>query len=236
MASSSTLSAPILYTRADLESETGLVTQITNLINDAFIRSKITEPEKWGINPRKRFLSNDPYFEMLGSEGVVGVIFDENARDRKVVAVAAAVTWQGGWQKEGAGVEEGWEIKAVAVHGDAQYLRRGLAVQLYTFLEQYLIAKSKQLGHSTTGRKFKKEDQLTLWILAAECINGRYWRSKGYELVRKDIVVAPTWGVLTSFEMIVLRKDVPFEIAGNKVGIGSSTGVNARARREVEVK
>src|SRR5690242_9823608 len=164
MASSSTLSAPILYTRADLESEGVLVTQITNLINDAFIRTKIAEPEKWGISPRKRFPSNDPYFEMLGSEDVVGAIFDEHAGDRKVVAVAAAVPWEGGWEKEGAGVEEGWEIKAVAVHGDTQHLHKGLAVRLYTFLERYLIAKSKQLGHSTIGRRFNERDQLTLWI------------------------------------------------------------------------
>ncbi|KAJ4983476.1 hypothetical protein SVAN01_11039 [Stagonosporopsis vannaccii] len=237
MANASTLSAPILYTRADLESEAALLTKITDLINDAFIRSKKPEPQKWGVSPRKRFPSNNFYLEMLGSDGIVGVIFDEHARDRKVVAVAAAVPWQGGWKKEGAGVEEGWEIKAVAVDGEEQYLHRGLAVQLYTFLERHVIIKSKQLGYSTTGRMFNGRDQLTLWILAAECINGRYWRGKGYELVRKDTFEAPTWGVLTSFEMVVLRKDVTFDVLDSKPGIDSwTTAVNTQTRQEVEVK
>lgn len=236
MTGSSTLSAPILYTRGDLELEAALVTKITNLINDAFIRSKISEPEKWGVNPRKRFTSNDMYYEMLGSEGIVAVTFDEGARDRRVVAVAAAVPWQGGWKKEGAGSEEGWEIKAVAVDGDPQYLHQGHAVQLYAFLERHLVISSKSLGRSTTGRVFERKDQLTLWILAAECINGRYWRRKGYELVRTDISEAPTWGVLTSFEMIVLRKDIAFELPGSETAIDPWTRVNAPTSQEVEVK
>ena len=235
MAGPPTLSAPALYTPSDLEADPALVTQITDLINDAFARSKKPDPVKWGQVQRRRFSSNDLYFEMLGSEGVVVVIFDEDSKDRKVVAVAAALPWQGGWKKEKAGVEEGWEIKAVAVDGDARYLRRGLAMQLYVFLEQHLVLKSKQLGVSTTGRRFVPKDRLTLWILAAECINGIYWRKRGYELVRKDIAEAPTWGVHTSFEMIVLRKDIPFELPGTGPTIHAENKADEPARREVEV-
>lgn len=189
-----------------------MVTQITNLINDAFMRSKKPDPVKWKQGERRRFPNDDLYFEMLGTEGVVAVIFDITAGIRKVIAVAAAIPWQGGWKKEGASVEEGWEIKAVAVDGDVKYLRRGIAVQLYAFLEQHLVLKSKQLRISTTGRNFDSTDRLTFWILAAECINGPYWRRRGYQLVRKDIAERPVWGVQTSFEMIVLRKDIPFEL------------------------
>ena len=79
---------------------------------------------------------------------------------------------------------------------------------------------------------------MTLWILAAECINGVYWRKRGYELVRKDVALPPTWNVQTSFEMIVLRKDVPFELpaSGSTISIDSmTTKVNVSARQEVEV-
>lgn len=234
MATNPSFSEPTLYTVSDLGSDQSLVSQITDLINDAFSRSKKTDAVKWRQGERRRFPTNDLYFEMLGTDGVAAVIFDTTEEKRKVVAVAAAVPWQGGWKKEGAGVEEGWEIKAVAVDGDARYLRQGLAVRLYAFLEQYLILKSKQLGVSTTGRKFDSTDRLTLWILAAECINGPYWRKRGYELVRKDIAESPTWGVLTSFEMIVLRRDIPFELAET----GPSSAVNPvdePARQEVAV-
>ncbi|KAJ4384851.1 hypothetical protein N0V86_000454 [Didymella sp. IMI 355093] len=213
MATTPSLSEPALYTASDLESDPSLVSQITDLINDAFTRSKKLDPVKWRQGERRRFPTDDLYFEMLGTEGIATVIFDSTEGKRKVVAVAGAVPWQGGWKQEGAGVEEGWEIKAVAVDGDAKYLRQGLAVRLYAFLEQHLILKSKQLGFSTTGREFDSTDRLTLWILAAECINGSYWRKRGYQLVRKEVAEPPTWGVLTSFEMIVLRKDISFELA-----------------------
>lgn len=213
MAGSPKFSTPALYTRADLRSDLDLVTRITHLINDAFTRSKKSDPVKWGETPRIRFTDNDMYFEMLGENGIVAVIFDQDAGERRLVAVAAAVPWQGGWKKEGAGSEEGWEIKAVAVDGDARYLRQGLAVQLYGCLETHLLLRSKRSSISTTQRQFDAENGLTLWILAAECINGPYWRKKGYKVVRKDTAKAPTWGVLTKFEMIVLRKHIPFGLS-----------------------
>lgn len=211
-----------------------MVSQITDLINEAFSRSKKADPVKWRQGERRRFPNDDLYFEMLGTEGVVAVIFDITEEKRKVVAVAAAVPWQGGWKKEGAGVEEGWEIKAVAVDADARYLRRGLAVQLYAFLEQHLLLKSKRLGVSTTGRKFDSIDQLTFWILAAECINGPYWRKRGYDLVRQETAQSPTWGVLTSFEMIVLRKDIPFALAETG-GLSVVGPIDEAARQEFAV-
>lgn len=235
MTSSPSFSAPVLYTPSDLKSNPALVTQITDLINDAFTRSKMPDPVKWRQGVRRRFPSDDLYFEMLGSDGVAAVILDETTEDRKVVAVAAAVPWQGGWNKEGAGVEEGWEIKAVAVDGEAKYLKRGLAVQLYTFLEQHLASKTKKSGVSTTGRKLNRTDQLTLWILAAECIAGAYWRKRGYTLVRKDIAEAPTWGCLTTFEMVVLRKDVPLTLPDSELPINGERQVEESARCEVQV-
>lgn len=236
------LSAPVLYRPSDLESSPALVTQIIDLINDAFTRSKLSDPVKWGKAPKKRFPENNAYFEMLGQTGVVGVIFDRDAKTQgaekacKVVAVAAAVPWQGGREKEGAGVEDGWEIKAVAVDGSAQYLHRGLAVQLYTFLEQHLVLHTSKAGISTTGRQLNEKDQLTLWILAAECINGVYWRKRGYREVRKNTYYAPTWDCETSFEMIVLRKDVPLDVTRHTYSTERENDITeSTSQREVEV-
>ena len=233
MTSTPWLLAPVYYTRAYLQTDPPLTTRIISLVNDAFARSQKSDPEKWGQIPEIRFPDNDSYFDMLGDEGIVAMIFDDDTRDRKVVAVAAALPWKGGWKKEGAGIEEGWEIKAVAVDGDARYLRQGLAMQLYSFLEKSLITMSKKWGMSTTGRPFNQNDQLPFWILAAECINGVYWRKKGYELVRKDVHVAPTWGVSTCFELFVLRKVIQFEYSPDEFYVDSANRIDATASCDV---
>lgn len=210
-------SPPTFFTTLELGSKPALLDNLIALINDAFARSRIPDPNKWGTaGGYKRFPSRESYLEMLGEEGFVSVIFD----DTKIVAVAGAIPWQGGFEKEGAGIEEGWEIKAVAVHGDAQYLRRGLAQRLYASLEQCVIKEERNRILATMDREFEEKFSnrtVTLWIIAAECINGPYWRRRGYQEVRKKTYGPGTWGCLTwgclmSFEMVVLRRDVDFEI------------------------
>lgn len=175
---------------------------------------------------------------MLVEKTIVALIFDQDAADGgseisdcsepkkesqqqgrlsgKVVACAAAVPWKGGWAKEGAGKEEGWEIKAIAVDGDAKYLRKGLAVQVMTVLENYLIEKSKaqlkaSLSQGSTPAQSEQHGNLIFWILAAECINGAYWRKRGYREVRRTTEENGTWGCKTSFDMVVFRKDVEYD-------------------------
>lgn len=204
-------SPPTLFMPNDLKSKPTLTDDITDLINAAFTRSQLPDPEKWGESHQKRFPTRDSYFEMLGEKGVVTAIFD----DAKVIAVAAALPWKGGWKREGAGQEEGWEIKAVAVHGDAKYLHRGLAVRLYVSLEEYLVDREKITFVEEHAEELKDAvlgGQVTLWILAAECINGAYWRRRGYREVRRDTCGPGTWGCLTSFEMVVLKKEVSFDV------------------------
>ena len=214
----SIFSAPTLLTPTRLKSNPALTDKIIALINDAFERSKISEPKKWEGPSGKRFPTRDSYLEgLIGETGIVAVTFD----DEEPVAVAAAVPWKGGWEKEGASVEQGWEIKAVAVHGDARYLHRGLAVELYAFLQQYLIKQEKARLSKNPELKAGGQSLLrhvTLWILAAECINGVYWRKRGYQEVRRKTCGKGTWGCLTSFEMVVLRKDVPFEMDSTRHG------------------
>ncbi|KAF2448198.1 hypothetical protein P171DRAFT_428307 [Karstenula rhodostoma CBS 690.94] len=208
---SSVLSPPTLFTPADLKSRPTLTNDITDLINDAFTRSMLPDPEKWEGAHQKRFPTRDTYFEMLGEEGVVTALFDGT----RIVAVAAAVPWKGGWKKEGAGVEEGWEIKAVAVQGDEKYLHRGLAVQLYNSLEQYLIKREHSRLLKNNGKELENRTltgHVPLWILAAECINGAYWRKRGFREARRDTCGPGTWGCLTSFEMVVLQKELTFDL------------------------
>jgi GNAT superfamily N-acetyltransferase len=218
------LSDPNLYTPSDLKANKTLSTSITKLVNDAFYRSKESAPVKWS-NATFRFPTEEALHVMLGDEGsVMAVIFDKSvtygngngveangdiAASKKVVACAAAVPWKGGWMKEGAGTESGWELKTVCVDGDPKYHHRGLAVKVIDFLEDWLVANTKaQLRREEKEGKGK----LALWILAAECINGVYWRKKGYEEVRRKTEGVGVWSCKTSFEMIVLKKEVRFDV------------------------
>ena len=219
-----TFSTPVLFTPSELASQPALVDEIVELINDAFMRSKLPEPEKWDTTETKRFPTRESYLEMFGGEGVLAVIFDEAAdgagftgtdcqrvkQKGKVVSVAGVIPWKGGWKKEGAGTEKGWEIKAVAVDGDAKYLRRGLAIRLYDFLEKFIVEMEKKRLREEKGAA--GAGTVTLWILSTACINGAYWMKRGYKEVRRETCGPGTWGCLTSFDMVVLKRDVHFEI------------------------
>jgi hypothetical protein len=232
------LSTPILIHPADLKADTKLTAQIINLINAAFSRSKQSSSEKWN-HTRPRFPSYESYYEMLVEDAVVALIFDHAAKpedindsllgeevhtreedktSNKVVACAAAVPWTGGWAKEGAGKEAGWEIKAVAVDGEDRYLHKGLAVQVMTSLETYLVRKEEMLLQESAPMDSMSLDEgrqrgcVSLWILAAECINGAYWRRRGFQEVRRRTEGEGTWGCRTSFDLVVFRRDVDFDV------------------------
>lgn len=235
------ISLPVLAFPAELRCNPELTSQIRLLINDAFRRSKLPNPEKWDFD-RPRFLTNESYYEQLGEQAVVALVFDQtqNAESEqaidassdqeqtlchgearmsgKVIACAAAVPWKGGWAKEGAGKEEGWEIKAVAVHEDPKYLHRGLAVKAMGALEEYLVEKAKTLrrDRSFDEKRVEHKRSIALWLLVAECINGVYWRKRGYKEVRRSTESEGTWGCKTSFELVVYRKDVEFDVNDTK--------------------
>lgn len=184
-----------------------------------------------------RFSAPDSYTRMLVGDSVVALIFDDGGYSknknpheadveingdkdraeypRKLVACAAAVPWTGGWLKDGPKSEEGWEIKAVCVDGDTKYARSGLAVQLLSFLAEHLISQMKlQLReHIDNEEKEHVQGSLVLWIQAAECLNGAYWRKRGYQEIRRSTQGEGVWGCQTSFELVVLKKTVQFDIA-----------------------
>jgi hypothetical protein len=200
------LSAPIILHPPALKSNPTLTTRIITLTNTAFERSRAPDPTKWEQDC-PRFDAPESYHDILVDNSVVALIFDGD----EVVASAAAVPWRGGWAKEGAEKESGWEMKAVAVSGEERYARKGLAVRVMGKLEEYLVGKEKE----KTKRRGDLEGivgsgSLTLWVIAAECINGVYWRKRGYREVRRSTETEGTWGCLTSFELVVLRRDVEF--------------------------
>ena len=187
---------------------------------------------KWN-NDTLRFPTEDAFHAMLTPDSKLAVFFDldepypsegfsertsssgtSSFHGKKVIACAAAVPWKGGWRKEHAATETGWEMKAVCVDGNEQYLRKGLAVQLLESLERALITNAREVlrrGGVVEGKR-----ELDLWILAAECINGKYWRKKGYVELRRCKEGAGVWSCRTEFEIVVLRKVVEFDVSARE--------------------
>lgn len=219
------LSEPIIFTLSELKCRPTLTTQMISLVNDAFRRSKLPEPEKWFYD-QPRFPTIESYYEVLDDESLVVVIYDEAANSiiptdtsingsqkeeilkGKLIGCSGAIPWLGGVEKEGAGNEVGWEVKAISVDGDKKYLKTGLAVRMVDALTQALIEKQKR---QNTGGWTK--GLLTWWIIAAECLNGPYWRRKGFQEVRHTMLEAGAWGCKTTFDVVVLRKDIKYDIS-----------------------
>ncbi|KAF2008010.1 hypothetical protein P154DRAFT_516781 [Amniculicola lignicola CBS 123094] len=230
------LSTPKLYTTAELTVNPDLSAQIIALASTAFNRSKTPWPDRWNFTGR--FPTTQHLYDTLGPQGTLAVIIDHNAeclekageenrveKSGRAIACAALLPWSGGWAKEGATTEKGWEIKCVCVDGSEQYARTGLAVQLLSVLEKLAIEKETVQLHSqndssaswfTQDRKTDsasgcRVQTLRTWILVAECINGDYWKKRGYGEVRRKREGEGVWGSKTGFEMLVMAKDISWE-------------------------
>ena len=231
---------PIFLTFDDLCANSKLTDQIAILCNAAFTRPKSLNPAKWEV-PAIRFPDTQTLLDMVGKDGIMAIILDESwvsgddedirvevgggeggeVKRGKLVVTTTIVPWAGGQDKEGAGTEPGYEMKAVCVDGDARYLRKGLAIKVMDALENYIIeVERKQMRHKGDDADAKQPNcamkdgnkrVLTLWILAAEDLVGSYWRKTGYENVRSAIY-SGIWGCRTSFELMVLKKEVEYSL------------------------
>ena len=133
----------------------------------------------------------------------------------RVVACAAAVPWNGpfGVKVEGRqSEEEGWEIKVVCVDGAERYLKTGLADRLVAFYESYLTVRARESIRGSQRSGEVANGKVVLWFLVAESLNGAYWRKKGCVEVRRRTAEPGVWGCKHPFELLVLKRDVDFEI------------------------
>ena len=226
-----------LHTRSTLESNPALSHAITHLVNDSFARSKEQDEGKWdnsiprfdNVEGLYSLLGGEADEEEEEEEtGVVAVMFEGDGEFDKSderrngvnpwpssssqttqspIACAAAIPWRGGYGKEGADTETGWEMKIVSVRCAPRYQRRGLAVRLLAFLEEYLVGLER-------GARLREGDSqggsVEFWILAAECQVGGYWRRRGYVDVRRTTEGPGVWSCRERFEMLVLKRRVEF--------------------------
>lgn len=151
---------------------------------------------------------------------------EEGGRLGRIVACAGAVPWDGEGAKEG-DREDGWALKTVCVDPDEAYAKRGLAVRSVECLARYLTqlrspteqAKYKGTAgnHSERGTVDKIEGPLmkrtvTFWLTTEECLNGEYWRRRGFTEVRRTSA-SGIWAIRegVSVDVVTMRKEFVFE-------------------------
>jgi hypothetical protein len=228
------LTKTLFLSLAELTANPKVADQLAVLINTAFTRSHMNDPNRWNI-PCNRFPKTQHMLDTVGKDGVMAVILDEScvgkdheailveasgneaAKRGKLIACAAIIPWRGGWEKEGSSSEVGWETKAVAVDENERYLKKGIVIKLLKDIDHYLIEKervliaARKVDQMEDVSKSEEHSVLTLWLLTAECLNGAYWRRRGYTEVRRK-TWSEIWGCLKSFDMVVMRRDVRYDL------------------------
>ncbi|KAJ4299399.1 hypothetical protein N0V90_004644 [Kalmusia sp. IMI 367209] len=225
-----TLTPPLFLTLHHLTTNPTLTQHLVNLCNEAFSRSQLRDPVKW-IYPKARFADTQQLLtEFAASDGTMAVILDEAEHGPeetvqieglsseggmargKLIACAGVVPWKGGWQSKDPGEERGWEVKTVCVDKGEKYAKKGSANKLVAALEEFVVNRERerltasfQHGGVDKGGKHVVD----LWIITAECVNGEYWRKRGFGEVRRQ-TCSGIWGCKTSFEMLTLRREVEF--------------------------
>ena len=193
------LSTPILEDRIhhvkELLADPVLSATLTTFINVGFRDSKSYDPSRWDVTG-DRFSESSEFHEMLGPSGVIAVVYAGSAP----VACAGAVAWSGDQAGFRRPRETGWEIKAVTVKvGEA---KKGLASRAVKVMQEYLVKREREkMGPGEMGK-------LSLWIQTAECVNGEYWRRRGFRDDRVHEKPVGYWASRTGFRMLVLVKEV----------------------------
>jgi hypothetical protein len=230
------LSQPTILHPADISTNQTLLNHLTTFIIAVFAHQE-RDPLQWDLSIL-RFSSPGELLDMLGKDGFMSVIFDESysneeecgngdGRRGKIVACAGAIPFRSGDDREGKHVNvDGawggdWEIKTVCVDWDDRYAKKGLAIRCIKGIEEYLVSRREmdvkvrgdvgRVGGVDEAPSDPDRCSLTLWVRTEECLNGAYWRRRGFVEVEKKTVVG-IWGCRTSFELATFRRDVRLHV------------------------
>lgn len=187
-----------LYHAKDIGRGSELAAKLTKFVNDSYRGSNTYDPERWNIDEEKpRFETDYEIHDTLGEHGLFAVAYDGD----EPVASAGTAPWKGDF--EGIGKEEGgWEIKTVTVK--VPYMKKGLATKCIKVLQDYLLENMGEEVHN----KGVEERTLKFWLQTAECVNGEYWRRRGWRDIRAYQKPIGFWSSRTGFRLLVMVKEL----------------------------
>jgi hypothetical protein len=212
------LSAPTIVTLHDLTNNPAFTSALTTFIVNVF-DNQTRDPELFDLSIL-RFDSPKELLDELGASGIMCVIFDRDeegpsigdGKGGRIVACVGAIPWDGS-------DEGGWELKTVCVDWHEKYAKKRLAIRTVECLGRYLAklpteeVNPKSVTDSMGGMRDASVDSrtLTLWIRTEECLNGEYWRRRGFTEIQRT-AISGIWAIKTgvSIEMAILRKDLSF--------------------------
>jgi GNAT superfamily N-acetyltransferase len=190
---------PRLHHASAIRADPTLTQTITNLVNDGYRYMSPINAVNWSHCPRERLHSSSAIHELLGSDGLFAVIYDEGTP----IACAAATRWTGGFKEHGVFDEEGWEI--VTVTARKEWLKRGLAGACVDALVTELVRQVRQNEKRDKGMK------LQLWVQCVECLYGEFWRKKGWVEERAYVKPAGDFGSKMGYRLLVMLQEFGVE-------------------------
>ncbi|KAI8935879.1 hypothetical protein NX059_007394 [Plenodomus lindquistii] len=143
-----------------------------------------------------RLTDVESFHKALGHRGLIAVIYHPDDSTFPI-ACAAASPWDGGY--DGAyspeELDNGWEIKIVTTK--EEWMGRGLAgICVDALLEEIVRVE----GDAKQKPKF--------WVQAVECLNGAFWRKRGWSDVRGINHEAGRFGSKKGYRLLVLSKEI----------------------------
>jgi GNAT superfamily N-acetyltransferase len=189
-----------LHHASEIRADTTLANILTTFVNKGYRYFTPETALRWNRSAMggERLKDSAAIHDTIGHDGMFAVAYD--ARDGTTpLACAAARQWTHDLEGVSAAGEKGWEVVTVTTRAD--WMRRGLAGQCIDALVEELIRRAREDG---------SDERLQVWVHVVECLNGAYWRKKGWAEVRTYEKPAGHWGSKFGYRLLVLRRD--FEV------------------------
>ncbi|CAO2649198.1 Nn.00g101470.m01.CDS01 [Neocucurbitaria sp. VM-36] len=201
--SSSTHLQPRIHYASAIRCDPALEQSIRNFVNEGYTYIAPKDASRWESDNSDRLPTADSINRELGQDGFFAVMYDPND-NTKPIACAATTRWK--CDLEGGGVgDEGWEIKIVT--SGAGWMRGGFAARCVDAIVKELQRQNRESAEFQHQRKVPNERKLQVWIQTVECVNGAYWKKKGWTDVRAYEKPVGHWGSKEGYRLLVLLQE-----------------------------
>jgi GNAT superfamily N-acetyltransferase len=190
---------PRLHHASEIRVDPTLARTITTLVNDGYRYMPPKIAVDWHPFPFERLATPNAIHELLGSDGIFAVIYDEGTP----IACAAVNRWTGGFTEHGVTDEEGWEIVTVTAH--KEWLKRGLAGACVDALVGELVTQARQDETREEGT------MLQVWVQCVESLYGYFWKNKGWIEERAYVKPVGDWGSKLGYRLLVMLQEFDVE-------------------------
>lgn len=190
----------LLHHASAIRADPELAQTITTLVNEGYRNLPPETALRWDRSAIEDRLSTPTAIhDTIGPEGMFAVAYD--ARDQTTpLACGAARRWKHDLEGFSAAGEAGWEIITVTTR--LGWTRRGLAGQCIDALVENLVGQAHEDG---------SDQALKIWVQAVECLNGAFWKNKGWTEVRSYEKPVGHWGSKLGYSLLVLLKNIEVE-------------------------